>query len=223
VALDPSRDYLLGFTFPHTGSIYRIVGDGCNLPLRSEIFDVVVCGEVVEHLLTPDAFIDEVLRVLKPKGLLVMTTPNGDRLLEEHPSYYENRLLEEHPSYYEMKDSLAKFVQQVDSGRGVVYNKRGDPHVFLYRRSELEALLNRHLTFRRIEYIGSVIDLLLDLILRRIWSRDRVDKVLSSVTEIQWRILPEAFARKVALTMCLSGRKGPQDCEDLADSLTITH
>lgn len=47
-----------------------------DLPFEDEYFDAVFAGEVIEHLYDPDHFLDEVYRVLKPNGLLVITTPN---------------------------------------------------------------------------------------------------------------------------------------------------
>ena len=42
----------------------------------SEKFDVVVAGDVIEHLSAPGLFLESVKRVLKPEGRLVLTTPN---------------------------------------------------------------------------------------------------------------------------------------------------
>jgi len=39
-------------------------------------FDAIFCGEVIEHLVDPDRLLDEIGRVLSPKGLCVLTTPN---------------------------------------------------------------------------------------------------------------------------------------------------
>lgn len=51
-----------------------------RLPFRDETFDVVVAGEVLEHLADPRAFIDEAFRVLRPGGTLVGSIPNAFRL-----------------------------------------------------------------------------------------------------------------------------------------------
>lgn len=45
-------------------------------PFQPESFDVVVAGEVIEHMTDPDEFLQEVARVLKPHGYCILTTPN---------------------------------------------------------------------------------------------------------------------------------------------------
>jgi len=52
-------------------------GDAENLAFKSEVFDVVLASEVVEHLWNPQRFLDDVYRVLKPKGLLILEAPDG--------------------------------------------------------------------------------------------------------------------------------------------------
>lgn len=39
-------------------------------------FDVVTCMEVIEHVMDPAAFINELVRHLRPDGLLLLSTPN---------------------------------------------------------------------------------------------------------------------------------------------------
>lgn len=48
-------------------------------------FDVVFCGEVVEHLFSPDALLRDLRRVLRPGGIVVLSTPNL--------AYWLNRVL----------------------------------------------------------------------------------------------------------------------------------
>jgi 2-polyprenyl-6-hydroxyphenyl methylase/3-demethylubiquinone-9 3-methyltransferase len=48
---------------------------GQTLPLEHESFDAVFSTEVVEHLLDAKTFFSELSRVLKPGGLLALTTP----------------------------------------------------------------------------------------------------------------------------------------------------
>ena len=47
-----------------------------RLPFADNEFDLIWCAEVIEHLLDPAFTIAEFKRVLKPDGVLLMTTPN---------------------------------------------------------------------------------------------------------------------------------------------------
>lgn len=47
-----------------------------KLPLADASVDLAVMGEVIEHLFDPDACIEEVRRVIRPGGTLIVTTPN---------------------------------------------------------------------------------------------------------------------------------------------------
>jgi 2-polyprenyl-3-methyl-5-hydroxy-6-metoxy-1,4-benzoquinol methylase len=54
-------------------------------PLELAAYDVVVAGEIIEHMVDPDGFLDNVRRHLRPHGRLIITTPNvaslGRRLM----------------------------------------------------------------------------------------------------------------------------------------------
>jgi SAM-dependent methyltransferase len=52
----------------------HVVGDARRLPVRDAAFDVVLCTEMLEHVPEPQQAIDEMWRVLKPGGTLVLTT-----------------------------------------------------------------------------------------------------------------------------------------------------
>jgi SAM-dependent methyltransferase len=54
------------------------VGNGENLPVESSSVDVVVSFETIEHVPNPKAFLDECQRILRPNGLLVISTPNHE-------------------------------------------------------------------------------------------------------------------------------------------------
>jgi SAM-dependent methyltransferase len=46
------------------------------LPIENNAFDLVLCTQVIEHLLDPSAGVQELRRVLRPGGTLVLTTDN---------------------------------------------------------------------------------------------------------------------------------------------------
>lgn len=51
-----------------------------RLPFEDASFDVVVCGELLEHVRDPEAVVAEARRVLRPGGTLVGSVPNSFRL-----------------------------------------------------------------------------------------------------------------------------------------------
>ncbi len=55
-----------------------LVGDveTMELPFPDESFDVVLCGDLIEHLRNPERFLSRVRPLLRPGGRLVLTTPN---------------------------------------------------------------------------------------------------------------------------------------------------
>jgi 2-polyprenyl-3-methyl-5-hydroxy-6-metoxy-1,4-benzoquinol methylase len=55
-----------------------VVGDveRMELPFEPASFDVIACGDLVEHLRDPGAFLARVRPLLRPGGRLILTTPN---------------------------------------------------------------------------------------------------------------------------------------------------
>lgn len=65
---------------------YVINGDAKHLPIRSNVFDLVVLNDVLEHIPEPQTAFMEAYRVVAPAGLLWIRTPNYRcPLLAEHP------------------------------------------------------------------------------------------------------------------------------------------
>ena len=48
-----------------------------QIPLPTSSFDVVIAGEVIEHLPYPEITVSEVSRILKPEGLFIGSVPNS--------------------------------------------------------------------------------------------------------------------------------------------------
>jgi 2-polyprenyl-3-methyl-5-hydroxy-6-metoxy-1,4-benzoquinol methylase len=55
-----------------------LVGDAetIELPFEAASFDVVLCGDLVEHLRDPERLLSRLRPLLRPDGRLVLTTPN---------------------------------------------------------------------------------------------------------------------------------------------------
>lgn len=64
-------DFVPGFS-----GVAYLQGDGLRLPLRDGMFDVVFALDVLEHVDDERRFIAELLRVLRPGGRLILTTPH---------------------------------------------------------------------------------------------------------------------------------------------------
>jgi SAM-dependent methyltransferase len=106
----------------------RVTQADCNEPLPYEdgMFDVIVANQVIEHLYFTDDFIEEVRRILRPEGQLVISTTNLAAL------HYRLWLLAGmqpsglHPSEHQFGNHL----------RGVDNPRRGHKSVFTYYRAE---------------------------------------------------------------------------------------
>ena len=87
---------------------YWFISDVLHVPFRSEYFDALFVGEIIEHVNDPALALEEWKRVLKPGGMLILTTPNRERLLariegRERP-YSPDHLHE--LSYKELRDEV---------------------------------------------------------------------------------------------------------------------
>jgi len=62
--------------FPSGAQFVQVDLDNGRIPLPDECGDVVVAVETIEHLENPRAFVHELVRLAKPRGWVVVTTPN---------------------------------------------------------------------------------------------------------------------------------------------------
>lgn len=67
----------------HFATHQPVVADTYRLPFQDNSLDAVIAAEIIEHLHDPQAFADEVLRVLRPGGSAVISTPYRERLVYE--------------------------------------------------------------------------------------------------------------------------------------------
>jgi SAM-dependent methyltransferase len=55
---------------------YGIIGDGERLPIADGAFDISHSSNVLEHVTNPAAFVDEMVRVVRPGGLVFLAFTN---------------------------------------------------------------------------------------------------------------------------------------------------
>ena len=127
------------------------------LPLEDASCDVVTCFECIEHLrATPKPLLDEIRRVLKPDGRLLLTTPNlvGSRAMvrllagknpQENPRYHRHAQYGiVHPKEYTMRELV-----QLLEARGLAVEHSSSryfrPVGFVDRLAALVGLVTRPL------------------------------------------------------------------------------
>jgi len=47
-----------------------------GLPLKANSIDIIIAGEIIEHIYNPIKFIKECNKILRKKGVLILSTPN---------------------------------------------------------------------------------------------------------------------------------------------------
>jgi len=99
-----------------------------GLPFADGSFDICLFLEVIEHLKNPYAVMQELKRILKPNGTLILSTPNILNLKSRFRYFFEGA--------YE-------FFREPPLDRANNYKERGfNLHIVPYRYHELEYLLD---------------------------------------------------------------------------------
>jgi SAM-dependent methyltransferase len=104
------------------------VADLRSLPFEDDAVDLVVCFEVIEHLERREAALAELVRVLRPGGTLVISSPNPREYLagnefhvHEYPPEELEQELREHFANVRLHSQSAWLASRVDgAGDGVV-------------------------------------------------------------------------------------------------------
>jgi len=73
IGVDYSSELL---KFANSTKSFFIQSDAASLPLNDDCFDAVIACAIIEHVPDAGAMINECHRVLKPGGLLIITTPD---------------------------------------------------------------------------------------------------------------------------------------------------
>ena len=72
-----AKNRIKDFSISETNSSSCIFGAGDikSLPFEDNVYDAVICSEVLEHLESLDDAVSEIVRVLKPGGVLAVSVP----------------------------------------------------------------------------------------------------------------------------------------------------
>lgn len=77
-AVNPKRALARHPSSRHHG----VAADALKLPFKDASFDCVIAAEIIEHVVDPRAFVESLMRVVKPGGELIVTTPYRERIRE---------------------------------------------------------------------------------------------------------------------------------------------
>jgi SAM-dependent methyltransferase len=101
-------------------------GVGEHLPFPNNSYNLVLSHEVLEHVQDDQATINEIVRVLKPGGRLVLFCPNRGYPFETHGHYWKGK-------YHFGNTPLINYLPRA-------WRDRLAPHVNVYTRRDLMKL-----------------------------------------------------------------------------------
>ena len=111
-------------------------GELHELDLPSASFDKIVCTEVLEHTVDPAAVLEEISRLVRPEGRVVITFPNDRLILRVKRLLHQSRL------------TSTPWFRRVSWGAD-------DYHLHVWSVGEMRSLLERHFAVTNERFVPS--------------------------------------------------------------------
>lgn len=165
----------IGIERPGTRSQSRVVdvwADALALPFRNGAFDAVTCNQVLEHIAEPARLFAEAVRVLRPGGTLILSTPQVWGLHEEPFDFY--RYTRYGLDYLARAGGLAPIEVRPTCGTFAMIGQRLSSFLFYSTGAYRVGVLN--LLIRPLLALGQLIAVALDELAGR--QGDTLDNVL---------------------------------------------
>lgn len=143
----------------HESEQIDVFYDGTTFPFPNETFDGVVCTQVLEHVFNPSVFLNELARVLKSQGHLLLTVPF---VWDEHEQPYDyaryssfglKHLLETHGFEIEAQQKTMRDLRVVVQMANMLIYKGSER----LRKTRLGALLATLLLNAPLNIMGSLL------------------------------------------------------------------
>ncbi len=121
------------------GNIPWLAGNIETLDFPRGSLDVAIAGEIVEHCAYPEDILGKILEFVKPGGILIVTTPNGARILNPLPTFGQ----------VAGKDDASVRFETVQAG--------GEDHLFLFKLDELAMIVPDNSEIIEKGYLGGTV------------------------------------------------------------------
>lgn len=119
------------------GDISWICGNITDYDLGEGLIDIVILGELIEHCAFPKAIISNAMKLLKPGGIMIITTPNGEHFKNKLPLF---------SSFSEVEKAKLSAKQ---------FGPDGGDHLFLFVLDDFYSLVENKASILSKGYIGS--------------------------------------------------------------------
>ncbi len=129
-------------TYPSPNTSFQKINPDYSLPFDDNVFDIIISFQVMEHIFDVRAYLLELKRVLKEKGILFITTPNRKHRLLPFQKPWNIEHIREYSSAHLRKELNPVFnkveilgVYGTDEINAIEYNRvRQSPlKVYIYR------------------------------------------------------------------------------------------
>ena len=112
-------------------SVPLVQGSAFNLPFEDGAFPCILCSQVIEHAPKTSTILDELVRVLRPGGRLVLGTPDYDRwewvwIEKLYGWFAPGGYADEHITHYTRRDLIHHFRGRGFTLEAVHYILRGE-------------------------------------------------------------------------------------------------
>jgi ubiquinone/menaquinone biosynthesis C-methylase UbiE len=131
-----------------------IVSDITSIPLENDSIDAIICTEVLEHVPYPIDAINEMMRILKPGGKLLITVPLGSGIHQPPYHFYGGFT----PFFFkEVLNSQMDFIE---------INPNGNTYTFFYQEFLRFSKLNLNSKFFFILFPFSIVSIFMAFMIR---------------------------------------------------------
>ena len=138
-------DHLIQLSSKKGINAYTIDLDTNRLPFDDEFFDIVICAQVIEHLINTDHVLSEINRILKRKRFLILSFPNINQpaslllqLFLDYPPIFAARYKSPH-----VRDFTLKTIKIALENNGFKIKNIEGTTIFPFKNSLARALAKR--------------------------------------------------------------------------------